>query len=250
MIADLHVHTSYSMDSNADMEAYVRTAIDRGIDALCFTDHIECGNMFHSFSTFDYAGRAELFNTLKARYGNHIKLLLGVEFGEPHLWPKELQFIHTLGLDMIIGSIHHPMDLQLNNPQGQPNSYYEKMYGEYVLDMVNHGGFDVVGHIDMPKRYNAGYTANIEQLQQILRLCVERDLVPEMNTSSVRQKGLEPMPDIDMIAYYRSVGGVYVTVNSDSHFVADVGSDITSTIARLPRGIKRCYYENRKRIEI
>lgn len=250
MITDLHVHTHYSMDSNADMEQYIQLAIERGLGAVCFTDHIECGEMFHSYTTFDYAGRAELFNTLKAKYNSQIKLLLGVEFGEPHLYPKELAFIHTLGLDMIIGSVHYPMDLMLNNPQGKDHAYYVNMYGQYVLDMVNHGGFDVVGHIDMPKRYIDDYVANIPQLQSILRACVANNLVPEMNVSSTHRKGLPPMPDLDMISYYHSVGGKYVTINSDSHVVADIGLHIADIASQLPAGVKRCYFENRQLIEI
>ncbi len=250
MLTDLHIHTDYSFDSRVSMQDYINLAIDRNIGAICFTDHIECGEMFHSYNTFDFAGRAEQFHSLKAKYGNQIKLLLGVEFGEPHLFPTELAFVHTLGLDMIIGSSHYPMDKMLNNPQGRDNRYYENMYGEYVLAMLSHGGFDVVGHIDMPKRYNDDYVANIPQLQQIMRACVKYNIVPEMNVSSTYRKGLPPMPDLDMIGYYHSVGGKYVTINSDSHSLEAIGCEIADIASQLPHGVKRCYFQNRQLIEI
>ncbi len=250
MLADLHIHTTFSPDSNAPMEDYIRLAIERNIDILCFTDHVESGGFFKNYTTFPFAQRAELFHTLKARYGSQIKLLLGVEFGEPHLYPQQLAFVHSLGLDMIIGSIHQPMDTMFNRPDGKDGRYYEQMYGQWVLDMINSGGFDVVGHIDMPKRYNDDYVANIPQLQQIMRACVANNLVPEINVSSTIRKGLPPMPDMDIIAYYHSMGGRYVTVNTDSHTVGDVGKLVPEISSQLPQGIKRCYFENRQLIEI
>ncbi|MEI3186628.1 MAG: PHP domain-containing protein [Lachnospiraceae bacterium] len=43
MRADYHVHTEYSDDSAYEMEQVVRDAIKKGIDELCFTDHVDYG---------------------------------------------------------------------------------------------------------------------------------------------------------------------------------------------------------------
>ena len=43
MRADYHVHTEYSDDSAYEMEQVVRDAIEKGIDELCFTDHVDYG---------------------------------------------------------------------------------------------------------------------------------------------------------------------------------------------------------------
>lgn len=36
MITDLHIHTEFSCDSEADMEAYVRAAVDQNVNVICF----------------------------------------------------------------------------------------------------------------------------------------------------------------------------------------------------------------------
>lgn len=43
MFADYHVHTEFSDDSVYPMEQVVRDAIARGIDEICFTDHVDYG---------------------------------------------------------------------------------------------------------------------------------------------------------------------------------------------------------------
>ncbi len=43
MFADYHVHTEFSDDSVYPMEQVVRDAIARGMDEICFTDHVDYG---------------------------------------------------------------------------------------------------------------------------------------------------------------------------------------------------------------
>lgn len=43
MFADYHVHTEFSDDSVYQMEQVVRDAIARGMDEICFTDHVDYG---------------------------------------------------------------------------------------------------------------------------------------------------------------------------------------------------------------
>ena len=41
VISDCHVHTSFSADCEAPMEQMVLSAIQRGIQTLCFTEHYD-----------------------------------------------------------------------------------------------------------------------------------------------------------------------------------------------------------------
>ena len=41
MLAYYHVHTSYSLDSKYPMEEVIKDAIVKGIDEICFTDHVD-----------------------------------------------------------------------------------------------------------------------------------------------------------------------------------------------------------------
>ena len=44
MNADYHIHTSFSSDSSAKMEDYIKQALALNLDEICFTDHTDYGN--------------------------------------------------------------------------------------------------------------------------------------------------------------------------------------------------------------
>lgn len=43
MYSDYHVHTYYSDDSTYLMEDVIKDAITKGMDEICFTDHVDYG---------------------------------------------------------------------------------------------------------------------------------------------------------------------------------------------------------------
>lgn len=242
---DLHVHTNFSFDSNVTMEQYADRAIELGVDAVCFTDHIDINRHYNTFETFDFDGRLKEFERVKKQYDGKLLLLLGFEMGEPHLHPKETAFLRSLKPDMIIGSVHHPMDYEQQDTHLSRREY-ERMYDKYVRAMVETGDFDVLGHMDLPKKYHYDFVEHFDYVCETLNLCVQRGIVPEINTSSLRNGVPTTMPSIDAIKYYASVGGKYVTINSDSHSVDNLGDSYETICAQLPQEIETCYFVNGK----
>jgi hypothetical protein len=64
---DLHVHSFFSGDSNADPEEAVVRAIEKGLDGIVFTEHY-------------FFGVSEPVEVLKEKYGDKIRIFRGVEF--------------------------------------------------------------------------------------------------------------------------------------------------------------------------
>ncbi len=64
---DLHVHSKYSTDNNADPEETVLRAIELGLQGIAFTEH------------YSYQA-SEPIEILKEKYGNSIAIFRGVEF--------------------------------------------------------------------------------------------------------------------------------------------------------------------------
>jgi hypothetical protein len=64
---DLHVHSRYSTDNDADPEESIVRAIELGLSGIAFTEHY-------------YYGASEPVEALKERYRNRIMILRGVEF--------------------------------------------------------------------------------------------------------------------------------------------------------------------------
>ena len=242
---DLHTHTSYSFDSCVPMEQYAQRAVKLGIDVLCFTDHIDVNRHYNTFTDFQFEARKAEFEQVKAQFAGKVQLLLGFEIGEPHLHPEVMQAVYACKPDMIIGSIHHPADYE-TPARRYPTREYEALYNRYVREMVLCGGFDVLGHADMPKKYSSDYVEDAEYIGETLRLCVEKGIVPEINTSSLRSASNDTMPSLNAIEYYAKCGGKYVTINSDSHNVPELGYGYEQTLAKLPKGLQTCYFVDRK----
>jgi len=64
---DLHVHTKFSGDNDADPEEMVMRAISLGLDGIAFTEH-------YSYAASEYA------EELKERFGARIRIFRGTEF--------------------------------------------------------------------------------------------------------------------------------------------------------------------------
>lgn len=244
---DLHVHTEYSFDSAVPMQRYVDVALEKNIDVVCFTDHIEC-NFRNTFDSFRYGERAEEFYALKQKYDGKLKLLLGFEVGEPNMHPKEMNFLRSLQPDEIIGSVHYPAAYE-NLPESLSDCDYERLYDRHVLAMVEYGGFDILGHWNMLRKYHENFEEDKTAVRRIMRMCVKNGIIPEINTSVLKHAGNYKI-DSWVLEYYAETGGKFVTVNSDAHRAEDLYSGCDEAIAVLPDSLGLCYFENGKPIAV
>ncbi|MCI9453861.1 MAG: PHP domain-containing protein, partial [Dorea sp.] len=86
MLSDCHMHTEFSLDSEACPEAMVESAAAKGLDAVCITDHedkdyISEGNQW----TFDVEPYFTRIGEIRDRYRDRIAVRIGVEMGlQPH----------------------------------------------------------------------------------------------------------------------------------------------------------------------
>jgi histidinol-phosphatase (PHP family) len=73
------------------------------------------------------------------------------------------------------------------------------------------------------------------QIDHVLKELIHQKKSLEVNTSGLRQKMGTTMPNEKILRRYRSFGGSMVTVGSDAHRWADVGSGIEETFSMLQR---------------
>jgi len=251
MMADMHVHTEFSCDSEADMVKYMELGLERGLDAICFTDHVDLNKDDYGYNYYNEAAYFEKINQVKDAYNDKIKVLSGIEFGEPHLYANRLQELSTLPYDFIIGSIHWIGDMfpcQKVREQYSAKEFYT-LYWEEVLKTVKQGGFDALGHIDFPKRYYGEIYYEEKMMNEIFKYLLDKDMIIEINTSSLRKGHDETMPGIDMLQIYKENGGKYITVGSDAHEEKDLAAD--NKIAKKhisDLGLQEVIYIGRKRV--
>ena len=127
MLADYHVHTAFSDDSDYAMEQVAEDAISLGLDELCFTDHVDYGVKMDwdevekmpcrrggagepeemPLANVHYPTYYETFKELKILYGEKISLKLGLEFGmQVETIPKYRKLFSRYPFDFIILSVH------------------------------------------------------------------------------------------------------------------------------------------------
>ena len=108
MYYDMHVHSTFSTDSELEMEKGILRAIELGLTGIAFTDHLDIDYIDHE-EEFQYDFQ-EYFRTIEAfrdKYASRLDILTAVEIGlQPHVIEATKQRIAGLHFDYKIGSTH------------------------------------------------------------------------------------------------------------------------------------------------
>lgn len=267
MLCDYHVHTIYSDDSVYKMEDVIKDGIKKGINELCFTDHVDYGIKRdvddplgpvylngQPISNVDYPEYYKEYLYLKEKYKDQMTLKFGLEFGiQVHTIPKYNALFKQYPFDFIILSIHQVDDLEFWTGDYQKGrtekEYYERYYQE-LYDVVNlYHDYSVLGHMDLIKRYDDhdsydSFNNHKEMITQILKIVIKDGKGIEINTSSVRYEIGDLTPSRDILKLYLKLGGTIITIGSDSHQEDHLGAYIEDTKKELKElGFKQyCTY--------
>lgn len=234
-----HTHTQYC-DGRATMEDFVVEAAKLGFRALGFSPHspvpIEspCNMSFDSVDEYlmQVKALAEKYPAVKLYAGMEIDYL-GAEWGPSN------EYFCSLPLDFRIGSVHFipSQDGRLVDIDGHFDRFKEKMSADFggdiryvvdtffrqSIDMVEAGGFDIIGHFDKIK-HNAGlYYPELEQqpwytdhVEELMAAIERAKLIVEINTKAWREH--QQMFPSQKLWSRLLADGVPIIVNSDAHY--------------------------------
>lgn len=234
------MHTRFSGDNRSEMEQMCRAAISMSILEIAFTEHFDVNvkaPMHGQFPLRDWTAELDRCRDL---FRGQLIIRAGLEAGEPHTSPGELaELVKRASFDLVIGSVHWTSGLLVfeeeyfRRPADEAfNAYFEEVdrlarSGEFQvlghLDVAARVGFDVYGAYD-PRKYE-------ERIRSILRECVRRGIVPEINTGCLRRGLARLMPDLEELRWYVELGGEAVTVGSDAHRPEQVGLYLDNALA-------------------
>ena len=232
MIVDYHVHSKFSPDGESSVLELVEAAIIREIDEIAITDHYEGLSPYGEYKDEDFIEEVEKVSAL---YRHNIKIKKGLELGYPYLWDSTTRnLLAKHKYDFILASAHghEGVEYYTHDFTGEDMNAFSAKYFKELHKTIDFMDFDCLGHIDLLKRYtfNFGMKYDImkykEELEGILKRIVALGKGIEINTSGLRQNIGCTMPELDVLKFYRELGGEILTVGSDSHCAADVGKDI------------------------
>ncbi|MCP4542894.1 MAG: histidinol-phosphatase [Chloroflexi bacterium] len=260
-VFDSHVHSKHSLDGHDTIDAICRAAIRRGLDGVCFTEHLYLEPWDASFGFFNYDRYASDIESARQRYGDRLDIRSGIEIGYQPQFEDEIVAFLSNGrtFDLVLGSVHYVgedfvFDTLLNRNE-------QKAYGRYfetVRRAAQSGLFDVLAHLDVVKRFGVDhygpfrYQRYAAQIDAILETMIATGTGLEVNTSGLRQNPGKTYPGPDIIARYRELGGAMFSFGSDAHSAVDVGRGVRDAAAReMPSRMRvpldRPVYEEKER---
>ena len=265
---DNHVHSNLSWDCDTEPRDNVLEAIHRGLAGLTFAEHFDTHPDEWEQCAYDDAAYSATIAALREEFGQQVFIGKGIEVCyQPDNMDFILDFLAGHEFDLVMLSVHWSGGRCLHGRehwQGLDPVAGTRLYLEGVLQAARHCRdlrqrhgrrcFDVLGHLDFVKRYSKRFFDQVcvdeqsDLLDEILRTCLEADLVPEVNTSTLRQGMDEPMPGPRTVQRFADLGGRVMTIGSDAHVAGSVGAGFDQALRILREaGIRRlAVYEKRE----
>lgn len=241
-LIDYHMHSNYSTDGHDTIDEMCHSAIKKELKEIVITDHFEPTMGDEMYSDYDQKGYWSEITKAKQKYKGKLKVKLGVELGQPHLFQKgSYAILKDFPYDYVLASAHKLPDGRDMSELDYANISVEAACSLYLeqLDMLlGWENFDCIAHLDLIKRYSSSiYGKNLtlncqhELLSQVLKKIISKGKGIEINTSGLRQTPKETMPGLDVLALYHELGGEILTIGSDAHRAKDIGKGIKDGLA-------------------
>lgn len=234
---DMHMHSHFSGDSEADSIQLAQRAIDIGLKGICFTDHLD----------IDYKETPGLFDldiptykkeieTVKDTFSNQLDIGWGIELGlQPYLFQKNNQIIQDNNFDFVIGSTHVVKQVDIYFPAYYENRIEDDCYREYFEETLKNANsdvdFDVYGHLDYVVRYGPNknqfysYEKFADVIDEILRTLIQKGKGLELNMAGFKYGLGHAHPTMETLKRYKELGGEIITLGSDGHAPEQIAWD-------------------------
>lgn len=239
-LIDCHLHTAaFSCDARATLDGLIARARQIGLDMITTTEHVDFDPRDGCYGHYDQVRHMAQRAWVRESGFGKLKVQIGVEVDyQAHYEAEVRAFLDGAAYDLVIGSVHYANGAFIFGPAffDAPERESYGAYFEQALRAVDSGLFDVLGHLDIVKRYGVEHygpfepACYAEQIDALLRACVETGTGLEINTSGYRGPPGEAFPSLPVLSRYHELGGELLTIGSDAHTVEDLGRDIPLAI--------------------
>ncbi len=268
-LCDSHIHSEFSFDGSVPVEEMVKQGIENGIDVMTVTDHCDVVGIGDKDSEFGVdlekaipCSVAEI-RRVSDLYSGKIKVLAGVELGEPTQLPDKTKIaLNMAEYDFILASTHQVRGRRDFYFLEYNNDNIDVLMTEYFneqLEVARWNGFDSLAHFDYPARYIAertnirlDYTKYQNIIDEILKILIKNNKALEVNTSTISKPLSRPMAGEEVLKRYKALGGKLITLGSDAHTKDALGKDLNKGIEIIKKiGFNAYYYyEKHNPIEV
>ncbi len=244
---DYHLHTARCCHATGTMEEYLAAAEKNRLLEIGFADHFPLGLLgfkprnqvtMNPEELSDYIQHVNKLNDIS----QNVNVKLGIEVDYlPGTEEKLRDLLLNYNFDYVIGSIHFIGDWDFTHPvyaDDYKNKDLDKLYRRYfklVQDACRSGLFDIIGHLDVVKKFNYRPARNLDSLwRETARLLKVTNTCLELNTAGRDAPVAEFYPDQRFLEICLSEK-VGITMGSDAHSPEQVGRYFPEALALLKK---------------
>ncbi|NLM53069.1 MAG: histidinol-phosphatase HisJ family protein [Firmicutes bacterium] len=234
-MVDYHLHTSRCGHAQGNPAAYLAVAVEKGLSEIGFADHFPLELLGFTPQEPVTMQAAELdayvneIKQLQKQADIAVKLAVEVDYF-PGKESRTKDVLSTYEFDYIIGSVHYLDDWDFTHPALQKRFdevNIDEIYQQYftlIQQLALSGIFDVVGHLDVIKKFSYfprhDWSFLVEETCRILK---KADICVEVNTSGWRAPVKEVYPGVFFLSKCQEMN-IPVTLGSDAHRPQEVAS--------------------------
>lgn len=252
-LIDYHMHSILS-DGRQTYEEMIKRAISLGLEEIGFSDHVCLKTVEWAVSPVDIPVMTEQILELRDKYSSQISVKYGIEMDYFPGQEKEIQeIIKSLPLDYVIGSVHFIGDWNFDTDKSLygkwPNDELYHMYYELIQLAAKSGLYDIIGHLDIIKKFRIYPESDQSQLiEDTLKVIKENNLVVELNTGGLDRPCAEltPSPEIVERCYHHHIPMI---ISSDAHHTSQIARHYETALTLMKEvGFEEIVtFENRDR---
>ncbi len=239
MLCDHHTHTHLCGHAAGEPVDYARAAREAGLSALGVADHNPMPGAFDDWRMrlddlpryIDMVEAArEAVAPFPVRLGLEVDYLEGGE-----AWVEELA--GRADWDYFIGSVHYiAPGWDVDNERWKarlraaPADSVWQTYYRLVEKSIRSELFDIIGHVDLPKKFGHAPPDSLETLfMPCVEAAVECGVAFEINTSGWHKDCHEQYPS-GILLRHLSEAGVQIAIGSDAHDPRHVARDFSRAV--------------------
>lgn len=236
---DHHAHTRRCGHAVGEAWEVVEAGLAAGLDGIAITEHVPmfwlaeaCRDPELAMPLSELPDYVEEVLDLKVRFRDRIEVWLGIE---ADFIPGQEGELTTLlapyPFDLILGSVHWVGGWLADGP-GSLERYergpeeVERIWNEYasaVIQAAGSGLFDVLTHLDLPKKF--GYRPRVPfagRQAEVVAAVAAAGCAVELSSGGLRKPVREAYPAPDLLCDLITAG-VPIVLSSDAHAPAEVG---------------------------
>lgn len=225
---------------------HVQVAISRGLSALGFSEHADLDPDDANYGFLDLDAIGASIQRAREAAAGRLAVRWGIEVDyRPHLEGSIANLLENFPGDYAIGSVHFVDGRPLYSHRTFVERPLAEVYAAYrdaCLALIRTGWFDVLGHLDFPRRYAHAAVGDpwpdhvtAPFLEDVLSAVARSDMLLEVNTAGLRKDVGHCSPSLDLVERFADLGGTRVVLGSDAHAPRDVGSHTAEIGARCER---------------